>query len=57
MDTIKLTLGYIGITTVLPFLNGVSQLNMNYLSNITSNMQNQLNNCVMFGDLFLPHHV
>ena len=31
--------------------NGVSQLKMSYLSNITSNVQNQLNNAAMFGDL------
>ena len=49
-DTIKFTLGNAAITTSLPF-NGVSQLKMSYLANITSDVQNQLNNAVMFGDL------
>ena len=46
----KLMLGPSSITTNLPF-NGVSQLKMSYLSNITSDVQQQLNNAVMFGDL------
>ena len=50
MDTIKLTLGYTGITTVLPF-NGVSQLKMGYLINITSDVQSKINSCVHFTDL------
>ena len=49
-DTIKFILGQSAITTVLP-INGVSQLKMSYLSNITSDVQTQLNNCVMLGDL------
>ena len=50
VDVIKLTLGYTGITSPLP-INGVSQLQMSYLSTITSNVQTQLNNCIMFSDL------
>ena len=50
LDLAKLILNYSSITTPLP-INGVSQLQMSYLSNITSDVQTQLNNCVMFGDL------
>ena len=49
-DNAKLTLNYAAITTPLP-INGVSQLKMSYLANITSDIQNQLNNAAMFGDL------
>ena len=43
---------YKKITTPWPLpFNGVSQLQMSYLSTITSNVQTQLNNCVMFSDL------
>ena len=51
-DNAKLTINYAAITTPLP-INGVSQLKMSYLQNITSDVQNQLNNAVMFGDLSL----
>ena len=50
VDSAKLTINYAAITTPLP-INGVSQLKMSYLSNITSDVQTQLNNCVLFGDL------
>ena len=49
-DNAQLTLNYAATTTPLP-INGVSQLKMSYLQSITSDVQNQLNNCVMFGDL------
>ena len=49
-DTAKLALNYAGITSPLP-INGVSQLKMSYSQNITSDVQQQLNNAVMFGDL------
>ena len=49
-DSIKFTLGVSAITTPLPF-NGISQLKMSYLSNITSDVQIQINNCVHFSDL------
>ena len=49
-DSAKLTLNYAAITTPLP-INGVSQFKMSYVSNITSDVQNQLDNAVMFGYL------
>ena len=49
-DAIKFTLGPSSITTPLPF-NGVSALQMSYLTTITSNIQNQIYNCVHFTDL------
>ena len=49
-DNAKLTINYGAITTPLP-INDVSQLKMSYLANITSDVQTQLNNAVMFGDL------
>ena len=55
-DNLKFTLGYTAITTPLP-INGVSQLQMSYLSTLTSNVQTHLNNCVMFGDLYFNNNL
>ena len=43
-------LGPSSITTPLPF-NGISTIQMSYLTTITSNTKNQINNCVHFTDL------